>query len=500
MKNLYMGIDGGTTGIRVGIYQKDGRELGFASTPYTTAHKRAGWAEQNPADWWSALKESMRGALLMSGADPNDIACLAADTTSCSVMACMRSGEPLRDCLIWMDVRAASESDEINAKTGEELSPEWMPAKLLWLKRNEPEVYEKAEVFCEYQDWLMFRLTGRWCININNSVNWAYNSEKGGFDQAFYDKIGLSDAVSRFPADAVYAVGDPMGTLSDAAAKELGLSPDTLVACGGIDSSIGILGMGVCEAGKLALVTGSSNLAMVLTEHPVFNLGGVNIGPNHLIKGFYTDYRGQTASGSILNWFKREMCRELSDKEIYKVMDGEAEQIPVGSGGLLVLDYFQGNRHPYLDGDVRGMIYGLSLNHTRAHVYRALIEGICYGTAHLLWQFKEAGRPITEITVAGGFTNSRLLLGILADVCGVPVNVPLDPQSSCLGSAVAAASAAGAYAGLADAATGMTALRDRVLPNPRNVEKYQQLFALYRDIYPRFSGFFHECSSVFKAL
>ncbi len=500
MKDLYMGIDGGTTGIRVGIYERDGHELGFASTPYETSHLHAGWAEQRPDDWWEALKKSAGGAFRAADVAPERIAALAADTTSCSVMACLRDGTPLRDCLIWMDVRAAEESDEINEITGEELSPEWMPAKLLWLKRHEPEIYRRAEVFCEYQDWLMFRLTGRWCININNSVNWGYNSEKGGFDLGFYKKIGLEDAPPRFPADTVYAVGDPMGRLDAAAARELGLCPDTLAACGGIDSSIGILGMGVYETGKLALVTGSSNLAMVLTENPVFNLGGVNIGPNHLLRGCYTDYRGQTAAGSILGRFKREMCRDIPEKDVYRIMDAQAEKIPVGSDGLLVLDYFQGNRHPYLDGEVRGMIYGLSLNHTRAHIYRALIEGICFGTAHLLKQFADAGRPISEITVAGGFSNSRLLLGILSDVCGVPVNVPRDPQSSCLGSGICAAAAAGAYPGLREAAKGMTGKRFRVEPNPENTERYKKLFSKYLEIYPTFSGFFHDCARVFKEL
>lgn len=490
-KDILMGIDGGTTGIRVGLYDFRGRELAYCATDYATKHPHAGWAEQSPPDWWVALKQSVAGALQNGDIDKRRIAALALATTSCSVLACKQDGTPLRDCLIWMDVRAVAESDEINEKTGESLSPEWMPAKLLWLKRNEPELYAAADVFCEYQDYMMLKLTGEWCININNACNWGYNADRGDFDRAFYEKIGLGDAPDRFMADKVYAVGDKTAPLGEWAANELGLEPGTVVGCGGIDSSIGILGMGICESGKMALCTGSSNLAMVLTKSPVFNVGGVNCAPHHLIRGFYTDYRGQTSAGSILQWFKREFCKDLVDKEVYKVLDAEAAEIPPGSEGLLVLDYFQGNRHPYLDGAVRGMVYGLSLRHTRAHVFRALVEGICMGTAHLIEQFRENGYDIKEIVVAGGFANSPLLLGVLSDVCNVSVKVPENPNAACVGSAIAAARAAGVFESWDAAVKSIVRYKTEREPSAKNAAYYRELFELYLRVYPEMKELFH---------
>ena len=496
----YLGIDFGTTGVRTGLYSRNGNELGFSSVSYDTFSAHPGYAEQRPADWWNALGAASKDLLEKTGVSPGEISSLAVDFHSCSVMLCMRDGEPLRDCLIWMDVRAAQESDEINEKTGEELSPEWMPAKLLWLKRNEPDRYSTAEVFCEAEDWMNYRLTGCWSTNINNSVNWGYNADNGCFSAPFYEAIGMPEAIGKFPSDRVFAVGDRIGTLTEEAASHLGLLPETIVACGGIDSSIGILGMGAADEGKLALCTGSSNLAMVLTRKPLFNLNGVNLGPHHLIHGFYTDYRGQTASGSVINWAKRTLYSDLPDDDAYRVMDEEAAEIPVGSDGLLVLDYFQGNKHPYLDGSVRGMIYGLSLSHTRAHLFRALMEGVCYETAHLLKQFEDAGRPIREISLSGGFANSDLLLSILADVCGVTVNVPANSQCSCLGSGIVAAAAAGAWSSLQEASAGMTSFRRSVRPDPENHRKYRKLFSKYLEIYPEFRDFFHELAELNMSL
>ena len=499
MTMLYLGIDFGTTGVRAGLYEKNGKEIGFSSATYDTFTSKPGYAEQKPVDWWNALGFTVKDLLSKTNTAPETVASLAVDFHSCSVMLCKRDGTPLRDCIIWMDVRAATESDEINTVTGESLSPEWMPAKLMWLKRNEPSLYDQAEVFCEAEDWINYMLTGKWSININCSVNWGYNSEAGCFSSSFYEKINLPDALQKFPADHVFAVGDIIGNLTEHSATHLGLLTNTIVACGGIDSSIGILGMGAVEEGKLALCTGSSNLAMVLTKKPLFNTNGVNLGPNHLIHGYYTDYRGQTASGSVIQWAKRTLYPDLPDASAYRIMDEEASRIPIGSEGLLVIDYFQGNKHPYLDGSVRGMIYGLSLSHTRAHIYRALLEGICYETAHLIKQFNDVGRPIHEVSLSGGFANSSLLLSILADVTGVKVNIPENSQCSCLGSGIVAATAAGAWKNLQEASNNMTHFRTTIYPSNENALKYHKLLSLYLETYPEFRDYFHKVSSTFQS-
>ncbi|WP_276352150.1 FGGY-family carbohydrate kinase [Cohnella caldifontis] len=498
-RDILVGIDGGTGSLRVGLYGLNGERLGFASTDYATRHPHPGWAEQSPDDWWNALKTGIRSVMETTGIPKERILGLAAATTSCSVVLCKKDGTPVRDCLIWMDVRASREVLDIAELTGERLSAEWMPGKLLWLKRNERRNYDEADVFCEYQDWLTFRLTGEWSMNINNSCNWGYNARDGRFAEAFYRAVGLEEAVGKFPRERVYAVGDRIGTLSREAADELGLDPQTLVAQGGIDSSIAVLGMGVCEPGKVALITGSSNLAMVLTEEPMFHEAGINAGPDNLLKGYYTAYRGQVSSGSILSWYRREFCRDLEGgkESPFDLLNREAAALPIGSEGLVVLDYWQGNRHPYLDSKVRGMFYGMSLHHTRAHMYRALMEGIAYGTENLLAQFRDNGFPIREINVAGGTANSDVFLQIHADVSNVAVNVPEDHQAPCLGAAICAAAAAGVYPSLQDGTRAMVKIAKRYEPVPGHHSQYRAFFGQYRKIYPEFKEWMRDTTDLY---
>ena len=496
--DVFLGLDFGTTGLRVGAFDRFGKELAFSKASYDTKTEKPGYATQNPEDWWNALVKAIKE--LLTKIDKDNIKALAVDFHSCSVVLCNKDSTPLHDCLIWMDVRASEESNEINTKTNQELAPEWMSAKLLWLKRNKTAIYNKAEIYCEAEDWMNYRLTDKWSININNSVNWGYNSDKKCFDKKFYETINLTEALDKYPTDNICAVGDVIGTLSEKASKQLGLNKETTVACGGIDSSIALLGMNSVKEGTLALSTGSSNLAMMLSKNPVFNLNGVNIGPNHLIPGYYTDYRGQTASGSIINWAKRNLYSELDDKNAYKIMDEKASQIPLGSDGLLVLDYFQGNKHPYLDGDVKGMIYGLSLSHTRDHIYRALLEGICYETAHLISQFKDKGINIEEINLSGGFSNSDLLLSILSDITGLKINIPENSECSCLGSAIVASKAYGVWPDLRTAASNMVRYAKEILPDLDRHRKYHKLFELYLQIYPKFKDFFKHINDTFKQL
>lgn len=503
MKQYVMGIDGGTGGMRVGIYDLQGNPACFASTPYPTAHLHPGWADQAPADWWRALVQSVGEAMQKSGISPRQIAALGVDTTNCSVLLCQRDGTPVRDCLIWMDVRSAPQAERIRALTGENLSPEWMPSKLLWLKENEPEHYEGAQVFCEYQDWMTYRLTGLWSINVNCSCNWGYDARLGDFHRDFYRAIGLADALDKFPDERVFRVGQPIGGLTEEAAAQLGLCPGTLVCQGGIDASIGILGMGACRPGQVALITGSSNLAMVLTpDPPPFGEATVNAGPDNLIEGYYTAYRGQVSSGSILKWFIGEFCKDLSARcqesgeSVYALLDREAEGLPIGSGGLIALDYWQGNQHPYLDGNVRGLVYGFSLHHTRAHLYRALLEGIAYGTENLLCQLRENGFAVERLHISGGTAQSDLFLQIHADISNVEILVPRDKQASCLGSAICAAVGLGAYPDLPTASEAMVAMEKQILPDPARHARYQAFFEQYRKLYPQLKDWMHDTTAL----
>lgn len=493
-KKYVMGYDGGTGGLRAAIFDLEGNEIAFASTEYATRHPHSGWAEQEPMDWWNAFAESTGKALKMAGLTKDDIVALSYDVTACSVVLSMNDGTPLRPSLIWMDVRSSEEAALI-AATGNpalkfngfgNVSPEWMPCKALWLKRNEPLNYNRADRVCEYADWIAFQLTGRWIANLSNtSCRWYYDARNGGFPVDFYEEIGLGDVLAKFPQE-MGSVGDCLGTLTPEAARHLGLNPDTIVGLGGVDAWVGNIGLGVIRPGKVALITGSSHLITGFTETFHYAKGGY-FGPftDTILKGFGMIEGGQTSSGSIVSWFKNHFCKNLDNapEGAYAILDREAAKIPPGSDGLMVLDWWQGNRTPYTDPNIRGMIYGFSLMHTQAHIFRAIMEGVAFGTENVFETFRGAGFPVTEICMGGGTTNSKLYMQIHADISNVVVNVPENPQVPALGSGILATVAAGLYKDLDEAVAHMVRYSKRVVPNPENHAKYRKIFRQYQKAY-----------------
>lgn len=494
-QTLLLGIDGGTGGIRAGLYDVKGHCLGFSSKEYKTDFPKPGYAMQDPNDWWESLGLAVRELLNQTNIDRRSIRALAFDSTCTSVVACKKDATPLYPCIIWMDVRAKKEADELFEKTKEFYSPEWMPPKLAWLKRNEPKVYEEAEVFCEYQDWITYKLSGKWCMNNNTACNWGY-SIYDGFSAKVYEALDIEEALNKFPRNEVYRVGDLIGTLTKAAADHLGLYEGLKIAQGGIDSSIGLLGIGVNRPGRIGMITGSSNLAMALNERPLLNPHGSNNGPDNLIKGYYTDYVGQSASGSILSWYVKNFCEGTS----YKQMDELAKAVPIGSNGILLLDYFQGNKHPYQDGKAKGMFYGLSLSHKKEDLYRAILEGVAFGSERILDTFREKGVDVKEMNMAGGSARSPLWMQIHADVSNVIINVPEDINAPNLGCAIACAVMLGVYPDLPAAVDHMVRYKHSYIPDPENHEKYQKIYELYKSFYPLTKDWMHEFSDLSDSL
>lgn len=503
MKNKYvMGFDGGTGGVRVGLYRPDGEEVAYHNTEYKTVHKKINWAEQKPNDWWDKFGEASKALLKKSGIDAQDVVAVSYDVTSCSVVLAKEDGTPVRDSLIWMDVRAGKEAEEIG-KTGHEIlrfngygnvSAEWMPCKALWLKRHERENYDAADVVCEYADWIAFKLTGKWTGNLSNAATrWYYDATIGGFPKDFYEEIGLGDVLDKFP-DITATVGDNIGTLTEEAAEHLGLTTEVVVGAGGPDALIGMFGLGVTNPGKIALITGTSHLIFALVEEKDYKYtksGTFGPYPDNLIPGLGLVEGGQTSSGAIVNWFKNEIALDLEDKDAYDVLNKEANAINPGSDGILVLDWWQGNRTPYTDSHVNGMIYGLQLSHTRGHLFRAIMEGVAYGTENVFASFRNAGYDVDEIYIGGGTTNSDLFMQIHADVSNVKIHVPKNPQSMTLGSGILAAVAVGWYPDIETASKNMVEFEKTIEPIAKNHEIYKQYFKQYQSSYPELKDWMH---------
>jgi ribulokinase len=494
-----IGIDGGTESIRVGIFDLAGRVVGMAAREYPLAHPRPGWAEQNPADWWRSLTGAMRDAVAAAGISPAAVAGISLDATSCSVVLADRRGTPLRPSIIWMDVRAADQAARLSRLgvgaleyTGfGPVSAEWMPSKALWVKENEPQVWSRTEVLCEYADWLTYRLTGRWTAGqMNATARWFYNSRKGGWPHDLYEAAGLADAIAKFPSD-VRPVGAPVGPLTAEAAADLGLLPGTPVLQGGVDAFMAVPGLQVTAPGRLALIMGSSHCMYALSPEPIHGPGMFGGFPDAVIPGFWVVEGGQASTGSVVKWFREQFG--LADQQVgqsrgmeaYDVLSEAAAGIAPGSDGLLVLEHWQGSRTPITDPLARGAIMGLSLRHTRAHIYRAIIEATAYGTAHILQTFAANAVQVDEIVACGGPVKSPFWMQIQADVCGRPIMVPEVLQAPALGSAIAAAVGAGVFPDFITASGAMVRMARRIEPDMQRHKQYRPYVDAYMEAFGR---------------
>ena len=501
-----IGIDGGTEGVRVGIFDREGSPVVFSSKDYELRHPYPGWAEQDPDEWWSCLVAAVREAMSESGVAAEEIAGISLDCTSCTVVVLDERDQVLRPAIIWMDVRAADQARRLG-ETGDPalkyngfgpVSAEWMPCKALWLKENEPETYNSARHVCEYTDWMTHRLTGEWTASINNvSIRWYYDRDEGGWPESLYGAVGLDDLIEKFPQD-VKNLGMVVGGLREGVAEEMGLRPDTPVAQGGVDAYVAMIGLNVLEPGKTALITGSSHVILGQAAEPIHGAGFWGAFTDAVIPGQYVVEGGQVSTGSIVAWYKNQFAGNEAEEaqrrgvDTYEVLNELARDVPVGSEGLVVLDYFQGNRTPYTDSEARGMMWGLSLSHGPGHVFRAILEGICYGTEHIFRTMREHEFEPKEIVAAGGPLESDFWMQMHADVSGLPISFTRVGDAPALGSAILASVGAGVYPDIKEAATNMVHTERTIEPDQSKHEEYKFYVDKYVETYPQMQDLMHE--------
>lgn len=500
-----LALDGGTESVRAGVIDPQGRPVVFARSPYATRHPRPGWAEQDPADWWAAVVDATR-QVLAAGIDPGSIVAISAACTSCTVVFCDDDGTPLRPALLWMDVRAAEQGRRIGALDDPALrvngsapvSAEWLLPKTLWITEHEPRTYDRAARVAEYTDWLGHRLTGEWAANVNTAAIRAhYDRLAGGWPRSLHAAIGLDDLVDKLPS-RVLDLGDTLGGLSARAAAELGLPAGVPVAAGGADAFVGQIGLDVVTPGRAALITGSSHLHLLQTATPSHAPGMWGTYTDAVVPGQFTAEGGQTSTGSVVKWYRQLVdghCfgfERLPSEEAYRRLQREAQDLPPGSEGVLALEYWQGNRTPYVDGEARGMIWGLSLHHSTAHIFRALIEAACFGTETIFRTFAAAGHPVTDVVACGGAIQSELWLQIHADVSNLPITVTAVPEAVTLGAGILASVAGGWYPDVPAAAGAMVRVARTVEPDPRAAEEYRFFYQRYVASYGAMRELMHE--------
>lgn len=498
---LLLGLDVGTQSLRAALVDLRGRTVSFGVAPIQTTFPRPGWAEQDPREWWDAAGRAVRAALEQGGVHPERVAGIGLDCTACTVVACALDGTPLRPALLWMDQRSAREAADLSATVDPalryvsgRLSPEWMLPKALWLKRNEPETFARAERIVECTNWFMHRLTGDWTLSLNHcAVKWSYARPEGGWPRGMLSAVGLDDLVQKWP-ERIESLGQGGATLGASASAHLGLPRGTPVAQGGIDAYLGMIGLGATSSGDVAAIVGSSTCFLAQSSQGIFGSGWAGCYPDATIEGLYTLEAGQTATGSILDWYRRHFAgnerveAERRGVPVYELLDVQAAAVPPGSDGLIVREDWQGNRSPYKNPAARGAIVGLTLAHGPGHLVRSIYEATACGARQVIEDGVAHGLAVDRVVFGGGGSRSNLWMQIHADVLQRPLTLTRDAESCALGSAMTAGVAAGIYPDLDRAADAMVAVERIVEPDPSRRETYDRLFDRYTQLYDQLNA------------
>lgn len=487
MSKYFMGVDAGTHGVRVGIANDKGGFIAMDEVAYATEYPVPGRAEQNAEQWWVSFKEALRNCLSMIS--PEQRKCIVAGcvcATSSTVVPVNEDVNPLSPAILWMDTRAVKQADRMNATNhsvlkycGDAVSPEWMLPKVLWIKENQKDIYDRSYKIIEQLDYMNYKLCGVLSSSICQATcKWNYVESEGGYQRDFMEMIGLPDYEEKL-VTRVDKIGVPLGTITGELAREFDLNPEMVIVQGAVDAHMAMFGLNVIEPNKIGVIMGTSFVHLCLAEEKKDYKGiwgpydGAVIDKLWLLEG------GQISAASVLDWYQNNFYQGAS----YETMISEAEGIAPGCDGLVALDFFQGNRTPYKTAKAKGVYYGLNLTHTRAHMYRALLEAVAFGTANIIKNFEDQGYPVDALIGCGGVTKNRLWMQIISDVTGKPIIVNKELQAGVLGCTVVAA-ARGQYDGdFQKAADAMVHPDVEIQPNMDTHKKYEKVFAKYLELY-----------------
>lgn len=477
--DLLLGVDIGTSGTKGVLARPDGEVLGIAERPHELLLPRPGWAEHDAEEmWWKGFEEVCAELLEKTGDGSVAAACVSG--IGPCFLAADGEGQPLRPAILYgVDTRASKEVDDLTRKygnadiigrCGNPLSAQSVGPKIAWLARNEPGVYEKTRYFFMAHTFVAHRLTGAYVLD-HASASMCEPLYHTGENRWITD--WCEDVAPGLKMPELFWSADVAGRITKEGARATGLPEGIPVAVGTTDSFADSLSVGVSRPGDAIIIYGSTMSIIVVAEEP---LPSSNLWSNaHLFEGTYNLSSGMATSGSLTGWLKK-----ISGDKPFEELTGEAAEVPPGSDGLVVLPYFAGERTPLLDPDARGVMCGLTLGHGRGHLYRALLEGTAFGARHLLEVVNETGGEGERVVAVGGGTKGGLWTRIVSDITGVTQKLPEQTVGASYGDAMLA----GIACGLLDRDVRWTSMADTVVPNPENREIYDELYAIYRDLYP----------------
>ncbi|MBK9747909.1 MAG: xylulokinase [Chloroflexi bacterium] len=487
--------DLGTTGNKATLYDRDGRLVGSVFYGYDTEYAQTGWAEQNPENWWLAVCRSTRELLTQTGVSKSDIACITFSGQMQGAVALDKEARPLRKAIIWADTRALAQEKWISERIsfeemyricGHRLSPSYSLAKILWIRDNQPDIYAATHKFVHAKDAIVARLTGVFATDPSDASGMnLYDLNTETWSARILDAVGLP--LEKLPE--IRPSTDVVGGVRADVADEVGVNAGTPVVIGGGDGACATAGAGVLRAGSAYNYIGSSSWISGASTTPVFDPDYRTFTFAHVLPHMFMPMGTMQAAGASYQWARDQLAgaekqvAQTMGMSAYELINAEIDTIKPGAEGLFYLPYLLGERSPRWNPHARGAFIGLTMRHTRAHLFRAVLEGVTMNLRVILDAFRTQGLHIDAMRVIGGGARGRLWNQIMADIYGIPIQrLSVLEEATSMGAALVGGVGIGLYPDYS-IIEHMNETAEVITPNPSAQAVYEQIYPVFNTMY-----------------
>lgn len=509
MKKYLLAHDLGTSGNKATLFSTEGELIKSCVYSYDMLVSNNNWVEQRPEDFWKAVCESTKE--LVQGID---VGAIEAISFSGQMMGCIcvnREGQALRNAIIWADMRATQEEQMIRERiteeefyhiTGHRISPSYGGQKFMWVKRNEPEIYDKTYKMLNCKDYIILKLTGEFVTEYTDASSTNLMDLK---KLEWSDRLLEIMEIDRDKMPQLLKSTDIAGKVTPEAAEACGLIPGIPVVCGGGDGVCAPVGTGCIREGIAHSCMGTSSWINITTKEPIYDDEMRTFNWAHIVPGYVLPGGTMQCGGGSYSWFNRELCKyealvaEQKGTNQYILLEEEINASQPGAGGLLFLPYLIGERSPRWNPDAKGAFVGLKMETEKKDMIRAVQEGVAFNLNIVLEAFREKGVTIDEMTVIGGGAQSDAWLQILADIYNVEIQKPnyLEEATS-MGAAITAGVGVGVFDSF-DVVDKFLKIRETKKPQAKNQEIYNQLKPIFDEAYYGLKDVFQKLSAFTKA-
>lgn len=495
MKQYLLGIDIGTSGTKTVLFHSDGNTISTSTEEYELYQPKAGWAEQRPEDWWQATVKSIRTVIRKSGVNSEDIKGIGLSGQMHGLVLLDKDNKVLRPSIIWADQRTSKECEQITSLIGKERLIEitanpaltgFTASKIMWVKNNEPEIYEKAHKILLPKDYVRFMLTGEFATEVSDASGMQLlNVRERNWSGEVLEKLEIDKELLA----PVYESQEVTGKVTREVAELTGLKEGTIVVGGAGDQAAGAIGNGIVKPGIVSSTIGTSGVVFAYTDKVTIDpLGRVHTFC-HAVPNTWHVMGVTQGAGLSLKWFRDNFCSsekeasKLMGVDPYELMTKEALNVQPGCEGLIYLPYLMGERTPHLDPYAKGVFFGLTPRHTKAHMLRAVMEGVSYSLKDCMEIIKELGIDVKEVRASGGGGRSPLWRQMQSDMFNSEVVTINSSEGPALGVALLAGVGAGIYSSVEEACDKVIARENLQTPIEENYNIYTKYYEAYKELY-----------------